>query len=425
MKHKNKFIAKGVGAGRRADTSPAPTRFVRGESAITLIALVITIIVLLILAGVTIAMVVGDNGILTRAKEAKSATEIAEENEKRELARAEAAMNMENTTYEGITIPAGFAPTRIDGENKVEDGLVITDSEGNEFVWIPWEDITDEKYKEAQDMVIDKNWSHNDAYVSNGGTDGKGWSDDYSTDDKNILDKQYTGENVLPTEDWIKEKQTDVAKTSIVKYKGFYVARYEAGIPKEATGFYVLPDEKENLTYTIDGRGNIGETNKIKSLSPVSKKGVQAWNFITQPNAKLVAENMYAGSSSVGSYLIDSGAWNHICDGIFNGRDESKSITNSSNWGNYKDNKTTNYNAIEGLWAQHEYVSSWGYASDYNNGKVNLNPGGTNRIELETGASEDFKNYNIYDMAGNMWEWTTAHNINETKTNMFAVPRGR
>ena len=48
---------------------------------------------------------------------------------------------------------------------------------------------------------------------------------------------------------------------------------------------------------------------------------------------------------------------------------------------------------------------------------------GTSRIELPTGASENFNNYNIYDMAGNMWEWTTGHNIkNET---MFVVPRGR
>ena len=42
---------------------------------ITLIALVITIVVLLILAGITIAALRGDNGILTRAKEAKEKTE--------------------------------------------------------------------------------------------------------------------------------------------------------------------------------------------------------------------------------------------------------------------------------------------------------------------------------------------------------------
>ena len=53
--------------------------------AITLIALVITIIVLLILAGVTISALSGDNGILTRASDAKTSTEIGEEKEKVEL----------------------------------------------------------------------------------------------------------------------------------------------------------------------------------------------------------------------------------------------------------------------------------------------------------------------------------------------------
>ena len=83
---KKKIVAKSVGADKRADTRPAPTRYVRGESAITLIALVITIIVLLILAGVTIAMVVGDNGILSRARESKSQTEIADEKERIQIA---------------------------------------------------------------------------------------------------------------------------------------------------------------------------------------------------------------------------------------------------------------------------------------------------------------------------------------------------
>lgn len=53
---------------------------------ITLIALVITIIVLLILAGVTIAALSGDNGILTRASESKGKTEKAQEKEGVELA---------------------------------------------------------------------------------------------------------------------------------------------------------------------------------------------------------------------------------------------------------------------------------------------------------------------------------------------------
>ena len=57
----------------------------RDETAITLVALVITIIVLLILAGVTLSMVVGENGIITRALQAKDATEEAERKEREDL----------------------------------------------------------------------------------------------------------------------------------------------------------------------------------------------------------------------------------------------------------------------------------------------------------------------------------------------------
>ena len=52
---------------------------------ITLIALVITIIILLILAGVTIATLTEDNGILTRAQDAKAKTEEATLEEKNKI----------------------------------------------------------------------------------------------------------------------------------------------------------------------------------------------------------------------------------------------------------------------------------------------------------------------------------------------------
>ena len=58
---------------------------IKKETAITLIALVVTIVVLLILAGVTIATLTGDNGIITRANQAKTETEQAEKEEKNDL----------------------------------------------------------------------------------------------------------------------------------------------------------------------------------------------------------------------------------------------------------------------------------------------------------------------------------------------------
>ncbi len=65
------------------------------EKGITLIALVITIIVLLILAGVAIATLTGDNGILTKAVEAKDKTETAKETEEQMLELLEKQLNEE------------------------------------------------------------------------------------------------------------------------------------------------------------------------------------------------------------------------------------------------------------------------------------------------------------------------------------------
>ena len=99
--------------------------------------MVITIIVLLILAGVSIAMLTRENGILAQAQKAKEKTEEATEEELRKLTTLEASTNVQNTIYNGVTIPAGFAVSKVKGENTVENGLVIIDKNGNEFVWVP------------------------------------------------------------------------------------------------------------------------------------------------------------------------------------------------------------------------------------------------------------------------------------------------
>ena len=62
---------------------------IRNKNGITLIALVITIIVLLILAGVSIAMLTGTNGILTQAQKAKMTTELSSYKEQLELYKTE------------------------------------------------------------------------------------------------------------------------------------------------------------------------------------------------------------------------------------------------------------------------------------------------------------------------------------------------
>ncbi len=479
---------------------------------ITLIALVVTIVVLLILAGTSISMLAGEDGIIEQAQRAKKETEIGEEKEKIDLAISGAASRndsgivteenlikeLDNLIGAGMYTLEGEGPYTVkfnksgrsytieasvnvskageevrkpsdknwdetkvtpiaDGEGNTipvpkgfyyaggtkDTGFVISDvpndnldntAGGNQFVWIP---CTDSEYTDAKDDVMDKKWPSNNEYKDNGDNSGSsittpgtgnglGWRDTYTNDDKTMLDKTYTDTNILPTQNWVAENQIEKGENSIKIYDGFYIARFEAGIPSEATSFYTTGATE----YIITGRGVINETNLIENLKPVSKKGVQAWNCITQPNSKMVAENMYDADSSVDSYLVDSQAWNLICNKfneILENSDPERTITNSTKWGNYWDNTTTDYTKINCLYAIHEWSSSdWKSPQTYGKGLVPDNTApkgnGNNRLELATGASDDFKVYNIYDMAGNMWEWTTSHTIKGKE--MFVVPRG-
>lgn len=84
----------------------------KNSKGITLIALVVTIIVLLILAGVTLAMLTGSNGVLTNAQKSKRETSQAEAEEKINLAlnsiRTEIYANqVENKTYSGLNVASG------------------------------------------------------------------------------------------------------------------------------------------------------------------------------------------------------------------------------------------------------------------------------------------------------------------------------
>ena len=339
----------------------------RNTRGITLIALVITIIVLLILAGVSIAMLTGQNGILTKANEAKTRTEQAEIEEKRKLTQAEAAMNFETKKQKDadgteVTVPAKFAISQIEGENKVSEGLVIISEKGNEFVWIP---CTVEEYN--------------------------------TTRTSEWLTKQYQYDEHKPWTD----SQTATGTTSLENLAkkdlpvGFYVSKYEAGIPENATGIYVNTD---GGTYTKEELKNLDTT--IEKYTPVSKQNVQAWNYISQKNAKKLAEKMENNS-----YLIDGNAWDTVCRKISS---TGKNVLDSTEWGNYYNNTTTAYEKLNTLYAVHNRTT-WTSAKTYNKGQVTGAPknSGDNMLELATGASEDFKAYNIYDIAGNMWEWTT------------------
>ena len=264
---------------------------------ITLIALVITIIVLLILAGVSIATLTGENGILTRANDAKQNTEQAEENELRKLTQAEAATNLENEIYKDkngdtATIPAGFAVSQIEGENTVKDGLVVIDNNGNEFVWIPVASIS-EIANETSGTDINGNQNYQGKLYDFPSADestektnyGQGTTsyrepdtvspDGYTTDNylniiNEILGTTYSSSN---TSTFLADMQKDYNAMikSVGIYHGFYVSRYEMSksttTNKAASVANVTPivNDSSNMWYGLYAYGKTYNTSSVES----------------------------------------------------------------------------------------------------------------------------------------------------------------
>ena len=120
----------------------------KNNSGVTLIALIITIIVLLILAGVTIAMIMGDNGILNQATNAKTQNTVGEEKEYIGLAYSAAFSEY----YDDEIYPEDiqYELENMIGENKTEclesDGNILVKflETGNRYILEPNGNIIDE-----------------------------------------------------------------------------------------------------------------------------------------------------------------------------------------------------------------------------------------------------------------------------------------
>ena len=351
---------------------------------ITLIALVITIIVLLILAGISISMLTGQNGILNRASEAKEKTEISSKDEQRKLAQAEALMNTEKTTYKGVTLPEGFAPTKIDGEDSIDDGLVITDGYGNEYVWVevPKTDtvyptaglniteFTDEEYTKIENDLHEYTKDYRN---------GTSYSDTFydASNDSNEANKSDWFQSA---DDYNKAKKKMLK--SVYENEGFWVGRYEAGI-----------EDESNISKAASS---------TVTLVPISKQNVYPYNWVTRTQAKALAEKVESGSYT--SSLMFGVQWDLMLKYI-----ESKNATTQANL--KTDSKTIgNYN--NNLWNITNVNAK--YSTDYgSNFRTCPYPKISNEsVLLTTGADDFFSLMNIYDIAGNVWEWTLEKDSN-------------
>ena len=260
---------------------------------ITLIALVITIIVLLILAGISITMISSQDGILKKATSAKEAQKKAQDKESSQMAAMENMMEYE--TIETVTdasklttvvtkmtkyidntstinkeaiIPRGFKVSSVTEEQKIDDGLVVIDKNGNEFVWVPVPNaiydgtttITVGTYtpmarkidntENYQGVLYDLNQTKENQKVYDLATYGVGTTNyrepslvTGSGSDTSALLDTITGTNtdskyynqagnysdVKAFGKDMQEEYNNMVK-SVEKYGGFYVGRYETGI---------------------------------------------------------------------------------------------------------------------------------------------------------------------------------------------------
>ena len=297
-------------------------------------------------------------------------------------------------TKEGIeyqaVIPAGFEVSTEDGEDTISGGLVVSDANENEFVWVP---CTTDASNTSGLIKYAKDTKYNDGTVAS----KQGSYKDYS--------------------DWIDEGGNS---QSVTKYGGFYVGRYEAGIPSNAS-FYVNADGAEYIT--ADGIRN------TTAYIPVSKANNPSWTYISQVNAKIVSENMYSDSTSIQSGLIDSYAWDTIVNWMEN--NNSGIAIDSSDYGIYLNSSVSLSDALYAIYIFDYSKPAWiSFPTKYQKGALEVPArewsGEQTLYEIATGSAEKTKVLNIYDMAGNMSEWTTEVGNHDAGINekQYAVHRG-
>ena len=322
--------------------------------------------------------------VYTKDIEGKSVNSLTDENlpentvenqqEKGTIVAPKENWNIETVTAisvgngETIPVPKGFY--YVGGD--IDTGVIISDEEedkyngqtdkttweyttnlkGNQFVWIP---CTEEEY------VKNELW------------DGKTQTP-----------------TTLANSGWDKTTYSSELP-QIRKYGGFYVARYEAGLAKTINEFTSV-QQNTSQVYNIEG-------------IPQSKATQIPWSFIDWTTSQKNAQSMY-NTDSVSSGLITGTQWDTILNQMVKKSDLTESdLVSSEKWGNYLNNSIEYKGRLSkiyyssGKW----YVPAFGGETE---GKTNIYSDNTYGDLITTGASKQTEKYHIFDMAGNVWEWT-------------------
>ena len=300
-----------------------------------------------------------------------------------------------------VSLPDGMTITGSDGESSIDEGVVAVDKNGNKWVWIEVPK-TATVYSTAGTSITESiSGEFTDEEYVKIYNDLKTYTADYkngSTTSQNTssVDTWYSGCGIVDELTYNKLKNKMLK--SIYKNEGFWIGQYEIG------------------TYTAR------KSKDDELTTPVCRQGAYPYNYVTCSQAQELASRMTPDSNRNSSLMFGI-QWDLVLKFI-----ETKATkpgtsasnikealrTNSSDWGNYCnvtfEIQRGEYSVDEGeTWKSFDVNTEKNVVNkikqkedeNYENGYVVLTTGATNRNSL----------VNIYDLAGNVWEWTLEKNM--------------
>ena len=300
-----------------------------------------------------------------------------------------------------------------DPDTNLNDGLVIRDSNGNEYVWIevPKSLYANSSYNTKTTTADQKPTSSTDydkiEYCLHKYTDyyrnGTSFTDTYYSDaTTGLTSAQYTT---------LKQKMLK----SVYENGGFWIGRYEAGITTNRTArgdATVAPLSKAGeveapvypYTYvTCSQAQTLANMKTTENYTSSLMFGVQ-WDLVLKHIETKIGSSNLTTSNGKNILTQDSSSWGNYCNASF-----------TINRGKYADSRT---HSLSTTWTPYNQTTSNTFV---NSSSVKQTQSLGNGILLTTGASDACKKMNIYDLAGNVWEWTLEYTAT---TNVPCALRG-
>ena len=341
-----------------------------------------------------------------------------------------------------VPIPSGFTKSTEPGETSVATGLVVKNSSNNEYVWIPvfeydstkctWgADYTNvrsategsSEYYTAIETALKnytatyKNSSYTDVWYGNSSYGKYGYYDGTQF-------VYYTNGNMTQAE--YAALYHGMLK-SVYENGGFYIGRYEMGIAVVDNANDASTNTRVNLTEYTPSNSTSSTTNTASTsavsisgmTAPLSKQNAIAYTRITQSQAEMLAEMLnYTG---VTSSLMFGVQWDAVCVYLEHfGKIDSSATASGGTSFDSSYLTSNNYSKLWGNYKNATFVMNRGFFSTTysNTTAVTWNQYTSTAKDTSTawlcttGASDQNRACNIYDFAGNLYEWTLERSSN-------------